>query len=61
MKLGTVMIAFLPRLLIALAVFVVVVCAAACAGMIEMLSSLHSSRAVSIDVTTSSLDRGRFV
>lgn len=58
MKLGTVMLAFLPRLLIALPVFVVVVCAATCAGLMEMLSSMHSSRAVSVDVTTSSFNRG---
>lgn len=58
MKLGSVMISFLPRLLIALPAFMVIVCAAACAGVLEMLSPQHLSRPLHIDVADSSSDRG---
>ncbi len=58
MKLGTVIISFLPRVLIALPLFVVVVCAATCAGLMMMLSSMHSARAAPVDVMTSSFSEG---
>jgi hypothetical protein len=58
MKLGTAMISFLPRALIALPLFVVIVCTAMCAGLLMMLGSMHTSRAPSEDVMTSSFSEG---
>lgn len=61
MKLGAVIVSFVPRLLVAVPVFVVVVCAAMCAGLIEILSPLRASRPMPMPMDvdlTSSCDRG---
>ncbi|HSC09280.1 MAG TPA: hypothetical protein VLD59_20830 [Steroidobacteraceae bacterium] len=56
MTLGKAILAFMPRLLIALLLFLVVVCAAICAGLLSPTRA--SARAATVDFETTSLIGG---